>query len=495
MIRLKKYFISLVTLALVYTQPLFAVSIDVHFNEISNFIYQLDCVSGALHACSSDNYTRLWHEHFITTEADKENLLAWKNLMNKYHIQANFDDTGAEGTQAFSFIDIPVKIRIASLTAKNLDDYLEKLDLLMNLKDKTLASNITRHFFPKYQPWFEKFAKKSGLSHQKEARTLLKKPEIAKMVRSLVHFYQADIPDHMSLPLHLLFRPELVKESSSGEQIEQFSLVEFMNKTKASQNMDVVIHELSHFFFSTSKISQQTFKNLFVQQKSLNAMGAYNLFNESIASAIGNGIVNKLLMPKETWEKYLSTTGSFYNHPYIDGAAKALLPLVASSLENKNSIHDSNFAPNYVRILQEKYGDELQSPQILLMRMFFIEDPLLKISLNDLRKYFFLSSAHSGLLQENEFIQKVIADPSKSTLLVIHPKSLPMLEKSALISKRDFLKLTKDLRRHKNMATILSRSENAVLYLVIASDFKSAEKGLSQVAAQKKSAPVVFPIN
>lgn len=54
MIRLKKYFISLVTLAHFYTQPLFAVSIDVHFNEMSHFIYQLDRASGALHAL---NYT------------------------------------------------------------------------------------------------------------------------------------------------------------------------------------------------------------------------------------------------------------------------------------------------------------------------------------------------------------------------------------------------------------------------------------------------------
>lgn len=54
----------------------------------------------------------------------------------------------------------------------------------------------------------------------------------------------------------------------------------------------------------------------------IEARGAYNLVNKTFATALGNGMINKLNMAKKRWNNYSSQEQSFYNNYFIDKSAK-----------------------------------------------------------------------------------------------------------------------------------------------------------------------------
>ena len=54
-------------------------------------------------------------------------------------------------------------------------------------------------------------------------------------------------------------------------------------------------------------------------------MGAFLLVEESVAAGLGNGLVARKVLPKKEFERLFAKDRGFYNDPYIDPAAKALL--------------------------------------------------------------------------------------------------------------------------------------------------------------------------
>jgi hypothetical protein len=102
---------------------------------------------------------------------------------------------------------------------------------------------------------------------------------------------------------------------------------------------------------------------------------AWGLINEGIATALGNGRVQRLLMDEQAFEAYAAREGSFYADPFIDGAGKALLPLVDEMIAAGRSIRDDGFAPRYIAALTQRFGKALNAPAAHLNEVVVLIDP------------------------------------------------------------------------------------------------------------------------
>lgn len=446
-----------------------AISIDVKYTAIANFIYQLDCVSGYLGNCSDKNYNTLWSKEFLKDDADKEFLKTWAHVMRKYRLQIELtDEEKVRVGSRYNGIDIPSKLRILSFNSSSKEEYLSRLDLIFLHKDKIQVEAIVNHFYPRFKLWWNKVAATKGNSFASQTDKLLKKPSISKNIESFAHFYQVQLPDDYHLPMNLFYRPEFIDEPTSGEQVESYSATEFVLSETPEKRLDVVLHEMCHFFFNnTTSKNLLTLQKQFSDQGRLSATAAFNLLNETLATTFGNGIINKQLMPKETWDKYIGTKNSFYNQYYVDKAAKAIMPMMETYISEKKTLYDDSFVKTYISELKKAFGNELEAPSVLLNDTLLLEDEEYKHSFFDeFRKIFYVSRLNSGTWKDKEILDAIKTEPNHTTLIIVHPKKWSHLSKNKILTASDVQKLETTYKKNKGVLFARKKSPSAMLYVV-----------------------------
>ncbi len=457
-----------------------AVEIRLNYTPVANLAYQLDCVSVAIHSCSDQNYKLLWEKEFIKDDADRALIKAWAEVMNKYKVNATLAKSDLS-------IDLSHKTRIASFEAKNTTDYLSRLDLVMRTSDRIEISRIINHFGPRFESWWNKQAAGHGKKFVTATDALLKRKDIVKLVNQFVNFYEAELPADFFITLNLFFRPELVKESTSGQQLDNYAVSEFLINEDPKQRLDVVLHELCHFLFKSSEsIKFASLKKDFSGLKTLQATGAHNIMNETLAAAFGNGIVNKLLAPKDRWEKYLAHSNSFYNNYYIDTGAKAIMPWLEEQLAEGKTLYHPDFIPTYVAKLNERFGNKLESPKVLLSYMYFIFDEKFKYDFeNDIHKNIFSTQAWWGDWNDKDVVTKFKENPDVTGLIAVKPENLSKLTLHKLVSNKDLQAIKKHLRGKPAILYSVKKSPSAVTYIIVAKNQIEAVKQLERLGHQE----------
>ncbi len=319
--------IFLITSLFASTAVFADIKVKLHFTPTANLVYQLDCISNVLPHCSRETYKDLWKTNFFKTDEDQDLVKSWSDLMTRYRPELEFErpkDKPYNGR--FQGVKLATKARIASFQSTSMEDYFNRLDLIVIPKDKEKFEKVIRNFYPRFEKWWTTVALPKGKKFAKQTDALLKTPNISKIIKQYAGFYEASLPDDYTVHFNLFYRPDS-KESTSGQQIENYSVAEFLPFEKPADRIDVIIHELCHFFYESA--TDEKFASLlkaFDATGKIEARAAYNLLNESLATAFGNGLVNKLTMDSKRWEKYYAKPLSFYNNYHIDKASRTVMP-------------------------------------------------------------------------------------------------------------------------------------------------------------------------
>lgn len=291
----------LLTVFLFHPNTFANIKTQVHFSPIANLIYQLDCLSGALSHCSRKTYQDLWDKNHIKSEEDSARIKKWGELMTRYHSELEFEDTKQKLISGrFDGVKLSNKIRIASFQSRTMDEYFTRLDLVVTPKDREKFEIVIRHFYPTFDKWWQTVALPKGKDFAKSTESLLMSHKIMKKIRQFSHFYEATLPNNYTVHFNLFYRPDFA-EATSGQQIENYSVAEFLPKEKPTDRIDVIIHELCHFFFENA--SDKNFASIqksFESSGGVEARAGYNLLNETLATVLGNGLINKLMMKNES---------------------------------------------------------------------------------------------------------------------------------------------------------------------------------------------------
>ncbi len=470
--------------------------VKMHFSPIANLVYQLDCVSETIKHCSRHAYEDLWHSEFLKNAEDQKQIDNWSELANRYNSSVDLESEESYAkTGRVDAIQLSTKLRIASFQSASIEEYFNRLDLVVIPKDRQKFEAVIRYFYPRFEKWWSKTAEPTGKTFTKEMGALLVRPDILKKLKDYAHFYQAALPQEFEIHFNLFYRPDF-KEPTRGQQIENYSVSEFLPSEKPVDRVDVIIHELCHFYYGISSDEafvkfRASFKNLHKAE----ALGAYNLFNESIATALGNGMINKLNMAPMQWQKYLAKPLSFYNDYYIDRAAKATMPWLEEWLTENKTIFDPQFVEKYVSTLKETFGTALAAPKLLLNELVFVGDGRFEKRFRaEINKAIGSTSLHSseGDWDDDRTLKSYKAHQDLNALFIIHPKSLDLLKDEGILSEDQFKEFKTELKDKGRIIYSFEKKSGATTFIISAPSFEECLTKLNLLVGMKTGFTGVF---
>lgn len=129
----------------------------------------------------------------------------------------------------------------------------------------------------------------------------------------------------------------------------------------------VMLHETYHIIYDEQSLEIKTeIDDYFKENKSKCSNYAYQLMNEVLATALGNGYVYEKLDGKQD-------TGDWYNKKYINLMAKQIYPMVVDYINQKKSI-DRNFIDNYIRSYEENFPNWINELDNIMTYRYVLSD-------------------------------------------------------------------------------------------------------------------------
>ena len=457
--------------------------VDVRFTPGANLAYQLDCVSGVVPFCGRADYEALWRTHFLRTAVDSLRLRQWEALNRRYAVSIAPTGTGDDAREP---MEVGQKLRLAQLQSSTPADLLVRLELLLAPADWLIAREVVLHFAPPFDRWWRETAAPTGEPFVQALRALLHRSDVAERVGQFVRFYGTTYPLAAGVPMQLLLRPGLVSEGTSGQQIERHAMLEFFADESPASRIDVAVHELCHFLFSTRSSERATALGTRMRQSPIpGAVAAFNLLNEGLATALGNGVLARAVLDSARWQRRLDTPLSFYNNPHIDRAARVLLPLVDSALARGETLDTPSFVDRYVAGVDSAFGASATSPALLLNELYLFVDASLGDSVRRVvRRAIRPSSMYAD---QTSVATATFGDftrqPALSALLVVTPGAMRTLVRRGIVPSAGLRTLIGAPRGADAAVQVARRPSGSYLFVITARDGVAATAMVDRLAA------------
>lgn len=154
-----------------------------------------------------------------------------------------------------------------------------------------------------------------------------------------------------SIPITITIIPLFGSEGFSANAFLNTAVSEVPLNYKHNDILfSVVMHEICHIIYNEQSLSfKNRMQSWFNHHASKNSQYACLLFNEVLATDLGNGYVYKQLNGQ-------TEKGDWYNNKYINLMAKKLYPSVENYLASGKTI-DSTFISNYINIYDANFPD------------------------------------------------------------------------------------------------------------------------------------------
>jgi hypothetical protein len=469
----------LVTLILLVTVPARPSPIQharlrlvVQVSELSNLIYQLDCLSG-LTNCSQNSYLHLWRSTLDWSAEDQSQLEQWKLLRAKYHgpiplnqpqfQPANLPWNGPTGLQ------LDEKFSIAALHAVDEKSLWTHWEVIVAPTDLPKLESIVGYFQPRFSVWWSHRAQEKAEEFKRDLQNRLQQEPIQALLESFARFYDADFPDGYPVYLNLFFRPPGEDTHSNATMIENHAVIEFIPGEDVNRHLRVVIHELCHFLYSSSTDSQkQRLISAFANSKGPSSLAGWGLLNEALATALGNGIAGECLSDSATYNRELQTERSFYNDATIDAAAKALIPFLQTQISDRKTLYDSNFVGAYLTSLESEIPALLMMPARLFTEVTIIygrefgdafQHEIRPQLSGGIYPFAGLENGDSWVMHERY--------PKLNAIVFVSPKTLPLLKRvEKWVAQADFQSMERASERGGPWVYAVQRFPSTYLFVI-----------------------------
>ena len=351
-----------------------AVAIRVAVSEIANLTYQLDCLAGLTHG-SAEAYRELWREELGWSREDDAALDRWRETRRRYVKTVDIAEAAPDGLAypddlfAPGTLDLGRRLRIAGYRAADVAAYRRDVALVTLATDAETLGGTLEHFRPRFGAWWQRSARPHLETFSAGLTRLVAEKRLDRLTASVARFYGVASDASLAIEIHLLARPRRAGPTTFGEQVENYALVEVLPGEQPEERVDVVFHELFHYLYGRMAEDRKlALRRAFIASPDPAALATFNVFDEAIATALGNGIVLERVKGDEALARAMSKEGSLYNDPFVERVAKRLLPFVEEKLA-KGAALDEPFVATYVAEAGAALGEERGSP-LLALKMY-----------------------------------------------------------------------------------------------------------------------------
>lgn len=295
----------------------------------------------------SENYP----ENAFKTEfqQSKYNIEKYKSIISKFEqlkldYSYRFEEFPFGSKKTMQTEDILKKNLIET---QNLKDFkLRSIGFIPNKTLNDLAESISE-FTPIYNeliynPNKEKFEKQLT-----EITKYANEHDIENYFQTGLLFYNSSWDN--SIPFNIAFYPLPNSKGFTAQAICNNFISAVQTDLNSYQDLfSVMLHETYHIIYDEqSLVVKKEIDSYFKENKSKCSNYAYQLMNEALATALGNGYVYGKLNGK-------TDTGDWYNKKYINLMAKQIYPLVVGYIDQKKPM-DKSFIDHYIRLYEENF--------------------------------------------------------------------------------------------------------------------------------------------
>ena len=279
-------------------------SLKLSLAPLPNLLFQLDCLSETT-LCAPAGYRALWQE--LGLDADDRTALArWKALRTHHTGRMVAEPALADAALlvAGTHIDLAERQRIAQLRARSLDDFEASIALLTSDAAAHELRRIAERFEPRFAGFWQRSQASSSVYFDDMAR-LLGDRFLLQMLTRASHFYEHAADSGEIYQINLIVQPHTSNPGTTAYQLERDFLVEAPERGKASDVIDVLMHELCHaLLFGMPSTSKLALLEAFSASEDPYAVVDYGVFDEALATSFGNGLVFRHYQPSQDFARH-----------------------------------------------------------------------------------------------------------------------------------------------------------------------------------------------
>jgi hypothetical protein len=212
-----------------------------------------------------------------------------------------------------------------------------------------------------YNPNKEKFEKQL-----EEITKYSKEHQIENYFETGLLFYNSSWDN--SVPFNIAFYPLPNSKGFTAQAFCNNFISAIQTDLKSYKVLfSVMLHETFHIIYDEESLEVKTeIVTYFKESKSKCSNYAYQIMNEALATALGNGYVYEQLEGK-------IDTQDWYNKKYINLIAKQIYPLVTEYISQKKSI-DKNFIDNYIKIYEVNFPNWINELDNIMTYRYVISE-------------------------------------------------------------------------------------------------------------------------
>ena len=344
------------------------ISFRLRASEFANLFYQIECLAGTAR-CSRAAYEDVWSKNRELgglDEGDRAALQRWRLLRERYRGRIERDgetlDIGLPVLRARRHVE--ARLRIAGYTADTLARYAENLSFFVDPLDVAESLSIVGRFQARFARWWASKIGNLARSIDGYAR-LFARADVKEVFAEAARLYRPEFPSGYVMDLELLARPAH-DSPTSGQLIGLVGLVEVLDDEPPEKRFPIVAHEIFHAWLASAAYEPMAaLVRKFTSSSDENAVGAYGLLDESLATMLGNGRMARVV-ERDDFQKRLAMPGGFYNDRFIDATAKSLLLAFDKKAPGSDSTEDARFFDTYLAAVHAAFPAGL--PPIARMR-------------------------------------------------------------------------------------------------------------------------------
>ena len=319
------------------------------------FIDSISCLGRA-----SDIYGRIYEEHCSSDDIGRQIAKDLHKMFNA--LPCSFDLGKYPGTKSPSqqYIEPRDLVYQFAYASSNTVEFMQLIQGLLPLPRSKQVFLAIEHFSPIYKKLIVKHSRKGMKSLIERLTSKTMSDVSARLLDNIFTFFGTEIPV-TGLSVALVPLPRKFLDSSCPLATKAISLgplqvIEVVTPSKMLNFYDVVMHEITHYAYELSDSLNHAYKAIHDSDLPLFKVIAGMLFNEALATAIGNGYIRKhaRLPEKDMW----------YADPLYDGCAKAIYPIVDRYLSSSLTI-DANFGLESAKSIKKAFPELMSRVDVL----------------------------------------------------------------------------------------------------------------------------------